>query len=153
MGRDGRRDGWEAMDGKRWMGRGGGLWDVTILKGLCRWVSPPFPFVSCLILLAVSNVHVSVYVCVHVSVCACVYVWASFMSAFVCLPCVSALCPPQTKYNKRIYKLFHECFKWFPIATIVNEETLVLHGGISMQPGVTMEDLNAIPRHECKMNT
>ena len=87
------------------------------------------------------------YMCVCVLVCMCVH-----HVVILCVCLYVYLRVLQTKYSKRIYKLFHECFKWFPIATIVNEETVVLHGGISMQPGVTMEDLNAIPRHECKMN-
>ena len=102
-------------------------------------------------------VYAYMCVCVHVCMRACVYVCMCVHHVVILCVCLCVCVYVyfrvlQTKYSKRIYKLFHECFKWFPIATIVNEETVVLHGGISMQPGVTMEDLNAIPRHECKMN-
>ena len=111
-----------------------------------RLLSNPSRYVQC------ACVRVCMRTCVYAYICACVCIMSSsYVSAFVSA-FMSTCCVLQTKYSKRIYKLFHECFKWFPIATVVNEETVVLHGGISMQPGVTMEDLNAIPRHECKMN-
>ena len=34
-------------------------------------------------------------------------------------------------YNLRTWKIFSDCFNWLPIAALVNERILCMHGGIS----------------------
>ena len=39
------------------------------------------------------------------------------------------------KYDHGIFQAFHECFRWFPICTIVNDSVFVCHGGPPMENG------------------
>jgi len=37
------------------------------------------------------------------------------------------------KYDHGVFQAFHECFRWFPICTIVNDRAFVCHGGPPME--------------------
>jgi len=37
----------------------------------------------------------------------------------------------RRRYNLRTWKIFSDCFNWLPIAALVNERILCMHGGIS----------------------
>ena len=54
------------------------------------------------------------------------------------------------KYDKDMYDAFNRVFGQLPIATVVNEKVLVLHGGIDEK--VTIEKLNAAPRSQYVVN-
>ena len=42
------------------------------------------------------------------------------------------------KYDHGVFQAFHECFRWFPICTIVNDHAFVCHGGPPMEPDGTL---------------
>ncbi|EWM22940.1 serine threonine protein, partial [Nannochloropsis gaditana] len=52
------------------------------------------------------------------------------------------------KYDETTFAMFVEVFRYLPLATTINGQVLVLHGGLFSTPGVSMEDLQAAPRHE-----
>jgi len=55
-----------------------------------------------------------------------------------------------TKYDQSVYDLFNDAFEQLPLATVINDKVLVLHGGIDDQWSV--EDLNKAPRAEYVVN-
>jgi len=51
------------------------------------------------------------------------------------------------KYNDDdTYESFHELFKFLPLGHILNEEVLVIHGGLFSEEGVTLDELKQINR-------
>ena len=48
--------------------------------------------------------------------------------------------------NINIYESFHELFKFLPLGHILNEEVLVIHGGLFSEEGVTLDELKQINR-------
>ena len=51
------------------------------------------------------------------------------------------------KYNDEdVYESFHELFKFLPLGHILNEEVLVIHGGLFSEEGVTLYELKQINR-------
>jgi len=51
------------------------------------------------------------------------------------------------KYNdEHIYESFAELFKFLPLGHILNQEVLVIHGGLFSEEGVTLDDLKQIYR-------
>jgi len=51
------------------------------------------------------------------------------------------------KYNDDdTYEIFHELFKFLPLGHILNEEVLVIHGGLFSEEGVTLDELKQINR-------
>jgi len=50
------------------------------------------------------------------------------------------------KYNSSVYQRFNEVFSTLPIATLVNESVLVVHGGIPYDEGVTLAHIENIDR-------
>ncbi|BFZ53906.1 Palmitoyl-protein thioesterase 1 [Savitreella phatthalungensis] len=54
------------------------------------------------------------------------------------------------KYNERVFHLFQEAFGLLPLACLVDERYLVLHGGLFSDDKVTLEDLRNINRHSKK---
>jgi len=53
----------------------------------------------------------------------------------------------RAKYNDRVFKMFSETFSALPLATLVGNKYLVLHGGLFSKDGVTLEDIRKINRH------
>ncbi|KAF8822607.1 serine/threonine protein phosphatase, partial [Cardiosporidium cionae] len=51
------------------------------------------------------------------------------------------------KYDERMYHLFCECFRWLPLAHLINEKIFVVHGGLFSQDGVTLADIESINRN------
>lgn len=50
------------------------------------------------------------------------------------------------KYDDKTMELFAEVFNVLPLCAVISEKVFVVHGGISTQEGVTLEDIAKIPR-------
>lgn len=53
----------------------------------------------------------------------------------------------KAKYSERIFKLFSESFCALPLATLIGEKYLVLHGGLFSDDNVTLDDIRKVDRH------
>ncbi|KEZ39636.1 hypothetical protein SAPIO_CDS9568 [Scedosporium apiospermum] len=53
----------------------------------------------------------------------------------------------RAKYNERVFKLFSESFSALPLATLVGQKYLVLHGGLFSDDNVTLDDIRKLDRH------
>jgi len=54
----------------------------------------------------------------------------------------------KAKYNERIFKLFSESFSALPLATLIGEKYLVLHGGLFSDDKVSLDDIRKLDRHK-----
>lgn len=52
-------------------------------------------------------------------------------------------------HGKRILKLLQKIFSWLPLATVIDQKVLVLHGGISDLTDLSM--LAKLDRHNVRM--
>jgi len=50
------------------------------------------------------------------------------------------------KYSSKAYTYFTEAFVNLPLATLVNDKVLILHGGLPTRDGVTIKDMQQISR-------
>ncbi|SCV06049.1 LANO_0H20978g1_1 [Lachancea nothofagi CBS 11611] len=50
------------------------------------------------------------------------------------------------KYSPRIFEMFSQSFEALPLATVINEKYLVMHGGLSADQSVTLDDIKKIDR-------
>lgn len=50
------------------------------------------------------------------------------------------------RYDRAIYDMFDECFRWLPLATIIDDTTFVVHAGVAT--GLTIKMLEELPRHK-----
>ncbi|SCV02960.1 LAMI_0H04368g1_1 [Lachancea mirantina] len=50
------------------------------------------------------------------------------------------------KYSPRIFDMFSKSFESLPLATVINSKYLVMHGGLSSDSSVTLEDFKKIER-------
>ncbi|SMR59096.1 unnamed protein product [Zymoseptoria tritici ST99CH_1E4] len=53
----------------------------------------------------------------------------------------------RAKYNERVFKLFSESFSALPLATLIGDKYLVLHGGLFSDDSVTLDDIRKLNRH------
>ncbi|KAL2108709.1 hypothetical protein VUR80DRAFT_3449 [Thermomyces stellatus] len=53
----------------------------------------------------------------------------------------------KAKYNERTFKLFSESFSALPLATLVGQKYLVLHGGLFSDDNITLDDIRKLDRH------
>jgi len=53
----------------------------------------------------------------------------------------------KAKYNERVFKLFSESFSALPLATLIGQKYLVLHGGLFSDDKVTLDDIRKLNRH------
>jgi len=53
----------------------------------------------------------------------------------------------KAKYNERVFKLFSESFSALPLATLIGEKYLVLHGGLFSDDKITLNDIRKLDRH------
>eukprot|EP01026_Neomeris_dumetosa_P076651 TRINITY_DN82482_c0_g1_i2.p1 TRINITY_DN82482_c0_g1~~TRINITY_DN82482_c0_g1_i2.p1 ORF type:complete len:504 (-),score=76.46 TRINITY_DN82482_c0_g1_i2:450-1961(-) len=51
------------------------------------------------------------------------------------------------KYNTTLFEVFRETFNWLPIAFVLNEKVIVLHGGLFSEDDVSLDDLRKIDRN------
>lgn len=53
----------------------------------------------------------------------------------------------KAKYSERVFKLFSESFSALPLATLIGEKYLVLHGGLFSDDAVSLDDIRKLNRH------
>lgn len=53
----------------------------------------------------------------------------------------------RAKYSERVFKLFSESFSALPLATLIGDKYLVLHGGLFSDDKVTLDDIRKLNRH------
>lgn len=47
-------------------------------------------------------------------------------------------------FARKVYAATHYCFELLPLATVVRDQVLVLHGGLFRDPTVSLDDIGAI---------
>jgi serine/threonine-protein phosphatase 5 len=52
----------------------------------------------------------------------------------------------KAKYDDNMFQLFLEVFEWLPLAAIVGGKVFVTHGGLPVDPSVTLDDIRKIKR-------
>lgn len=52
----------------------------------------------------------------------------------------------KAKTGQSLYPLFLESFENMPLAHVISKRVFVVHGGLSSQPNVTIEQINKIDR-------
>ncbi|CEP60322.1 protein serine/threonine phosphatase LALA0_S01e08064g [Lachancea lanzarotensis] len=50
------------------------------------------------------------------------------------------------KYSQRIFEMFSRSFEALPLATVINDKYLVMHGGLSADSSVSLKDYKSIDR-------
>lgn len=53
----------------------------------------------------------------------------------------------KAKYNERVFKLFSESFSALPLATLVGDKYLTLHGGLFSDDETSLDDIRKLNRH------
>lgn len=53
----------------------------------------------------------------------------------------------KAKYNERTFKLFSESFSALPLATLIGDKYLTLHGGLFSDDKITLDDIRKFNRH------
>lgn len=56
----------------------------------------------------------------------------------------------KAKYNERVFKVFSESFSALPLATLIGEKYLTLHGGLFSDDKTTLDDIRKLNRHTQK---
>ncbi|KAK9471282.1 Metallo-dependent phosphatase-like protein [Dipodascopsis tothii] len=52
----------------------------------------------------------------------------------------------KAKYSEKIFKIFSECFSTLPLATLIGDSYLVLHGGLFSNDDVSLADIRKLNR-------
>jgi len=52
----------------------------------------------------------------------------------------------KAKYDDKIFQLFLEVFEWLPLAAVVGGKVFVTHGGLPVDPTVTLDHVRAVKR-------
>lgn len=52
----------------------------------------------------------------------------------------------KAKYDDKIFQLFLEVFEWLPLALVIGRNVFITHGGLPVDPGVTLDDIRNIKR-------
>ncbi|PLN82076.1 Metallo-dependent phosphatase-like protein [Aspergillus taichungensis] len=53
----------------------------------------------------------------------------------------------RAKYNETVFKVFSESFSALPLATLIGDKYLVLHGGLFSDDKITLDDIRKLNRH------
>lgn len=53
----------------------------------------------------------------------------------------------KAKYNERVFRLFSESFSALPLATLIGDKYLVLHGGLFSDDKISLDDIRKLNRH------
>ena len=56
----------------------------------------------------------------------------------------------KAKYTDRVFKLFSESFSALPLATLIGDKYLVLHGGLFSDDKTSLDDIRKLDRHQQK---
>jgi len=51
------------------------------------------------------------------------------------------------KFDNTVLALFHECFQWLPLAACIESKVFCVHGGLSSDDGVTLDDVRTVARN------
>ncbi|KAK5581618.1 hypothetical protein RB653_001655 [Dictyostelium firmibasis] len=51
------------------------------------------------------------------------------------------------KYSEMVFDLFSELFNWFPLAFVLDNDFMIVHGGLFGKDGVTLDDIRKIERN------
>lgn len=54
----------------------------------------------------------------------------------------------KAKYTERVFKLFSESFSALPLATLIGNKYLTLHGGLFSDDKISLEDIRKLDRHK-----
>lgn len=54
----------------------------------------------------------------------------------------------KAKYNDRVFKIFSESFSALPLATLIAEKFLTLHGGLFSDDKISLDDIRKLNRHQ-----
>lgn len=52
----------------------------------------------------------------------------------------------KAKYDDSIFQLFLEVFEWLPLAAVIGKKVFVTHGGLPVEPNVTLDDIRNVKR-------
>ena len=52
----------------------------------------------------------------------------------------------EDKYSEEMFELFSETFGTLPLAILINQKILVVHGGLSRNDGITLDDIRNLDR-------
>jgi serine/threonine-protein phosphatase 5 len=52
----------------------------------------------------------------------------------------------KAKYDDKIFQLFLEVFEWLPLAMVIGKKVFITHGGLPVDPDVTLDDIRNIKR-------
>ena len=53
----------------------------------------------------------------------------------------------KSKYNAKMSDIFTEVYNWLPLAQVINEKVLVMHGGLFSEDSVTLDDIRKVDRN------
>lgn len=53
----------------------------------------------------------------------------------------------KAKYNERVFKVFSESFSALPLATLIGDKYLTLHGGLFSDDNTSLDDIRKLDRH------
>ncbi|KXL50699.1 MAG: hypothetical protein FE78DRAFT_158431 [Acidomyces sp. 'richmondensis'] len=53
----------------------------------------------------------------------------------------------KAKYTERVFKLFSESFSALPLATLIGDKYLTLHGGLFSDDAISLDDIRKLNRH------
>ena len=51
------------------------------------------------------------------------------------------------KFSSQMIELFRDTFCWLPLAHVLDNRVLVVHGGLFSKDGVKLSDIRSIDRH------
>lgn len=54
----------------------------------------------------------------------------------------------KAKYNDRVFRLFSESFSALPLATLIAQKYLTLHGGLFSEDKISLDDIRKLDRHK-----
>jgi serine/threonine-protein phosphatase 5 len=53
----------------------------------------------------------------------------------------------KAKYDDTVMSIFSEVFNLLPLAAVLQDTVFIVHGGLSCEPNVTLEDIEAVTRN------
>ena len=53
----------------------------------------------------------------------------------------------KAKYTAQMADLFTEVYNWLPLAQVINNKVLVMHGGLFSDDKVTLDDIRKVDRN------
>jgi serine/threonine-protein phosphatase 5 len=72
--------------------------------------------------------------------------WWSYLLIFLHITVYGFEDEVLEKYNSEVLDLFTKVFQWLPLAVVIGEKVLVVHGGIPVEETVTLKDIQGVER-------